>query len=568
MLKLAYSIRTQHYLHSANSEKDSCYIPQIYLKNKSWNPPPASTIIEHNLTLFEKSLKKHCDILSKKHQSTNLSNLTPLQSNTLRKLRNNEMIIVKPTDKNLGPAIMDKEDYISKVLTEHLSTNDYLRLTKQEALSKLSQLKDTLKNLITTNQNSLSQPELIYFQRGLKNQHRIPLFYGLPKVHKNPISLRPVVSTTNSMLAIFSNWLDFRMKELLPLIQSYTKNSADIIQDLKKLTLPENATLFSADAKSMYTNIDTSLGLDTLKNFLHENSTRIPTSFPTNLFLQIMELVMRNNIFSFQDTYWLQTSGTAMGTPVACAYATITFGHYENSILLPNFKSNLLYYRRYIDDIFGIWIPTTSGSNAETWESFKKQLNNWGNLKWVIEEPSLNTNFLDLTLSISESKILTKTFQKSMNLYLYIPASSAHPPSCLKGLIMGEMRRYWIQNNRDDFEAILSKFILRLTERGHKIENLIPILMQAAASLNSSVTQHRLNSPNETQTLYLHWSYHPHGIQRTKLRQLYNEYLAPVLNYDKMVIAMSRPRNLKDLLTKTALTPTTSRDATNMVTWH
>jgi len=277
---------------------------------------------------------------------------------------------------------------------------------------------------------------------------------------------------------------------------------------------------------------------------------------------------MRNNIFSFQDTYWLQTSGTAMGTPVACAYATITFGHYENSILLPNFKSNLLYYRRYIDDIFGIWIPTTSGSNAETWESFKKQLNSWGNLKWVIEEPSLNTNFLDLTLSISESKILTKTFQKSMNLYLYIPASSAHPPSCLKGLIMGEMRRYWIQNNRDDFEAILSKFILRLTERGHKIENLIPILMQAAASLNSSVTQHRLNSPNETQTLYLHWSYHPYGIQRTKLRQLYTEYLAPVLNYDKLVIAMSRPRNLKDLLTKTALTPTTSKGSTSMVTWH
>jgi hypothetical protein len=318
----------------------------------------------------------------------------------------------------------------------------------------------------------------------------------------------------------------------------------------------------------MYTNIDTSLGLETLKDFLLENSTGISTSFPTNLFLQIMELVMRNNIFSFQDTYWLQTSGTAMGTPVACAYATIMYGHYENSVLLPNFISNLLYYRRYIDDIYGVWIPTTSGSNAETWEFFKKQLNRWGNLKWVIEEPSLNTNFLDLTLSISESKILTKTFQKDMNLYLYIPASSAHPPSCLKGLIMGEMRRYWIQNNKNDFEAILSKFILRLTERGHKIENLIPILLQAAAFLNSSVTQHRLSSSNDIQTMYLHWSYHPHGIQRTKLRQLYNEYLAPVLNYDKMVIAMSRPRNLKDLLTKAALTPTTSRDATNMVTRH
>jgi hypothetical protein len=122
------------------------------------------------------------------------------------------------------------------------------------------------------------------------------------------------------------------------------KNSTDIIQDLKELTLPGNAKLFSADATSMYTNIDTTLGLETLKKFLCTNSTNISPTFPTHLFLQVMEVVMRNNIFAFQDTYWLQTSGTAMGTQVACAYATVTYSHYENSTILPNFKANLLYY--------------------------------------------------------------------------------------------------------------------------------------------------------------------------------------------------------------------------------
>jgi hypothetical protein len=138
------------------------------------------------------------------------------------------------------------------------------------------------------------------------------------------------------------------MKELLPLIQSYTKNSTDVIQVLKKLTLPENVTLISANAKSMYTNIDTNLGLGTLRDFLNTNSTKISPNFPTHLFLQIMETTIKNNIFSFQNTYWLQFSGTAMGTPVACAYATVTYGHYKNSEILPTFSSNLLYYRRYI----------------------------------------------------------------------------------------------------------------------------------------------------------------------------------------------------------------------------
>ncbi len=129
------------------------------------------------------------------------------------------------------------------------------------------------------------------------------------------MSLRPVVSSTNSLLSVFSTWLDYKTKELLPLISSYTRNSTDVINDLKFLTLPKGATIFSADVKSMYTNIDTDLGIYTFKEFLQHNQDKIPKDFPTNLFLRILESVMQNNIFTFADTFWLQVSGTAMGTP-------------------------------------------------------------------------------------------------------------------------------------------------------------------------------------------------------------------------------------------------------------
>jgi hypothetical protein len=129
------------------------------------------------------------------------------------------------------------------------------------------------------------------------------------------VSLCPVVSSTNSLLSVFSTWLDYKTKELLPLISSYTRNSTDVINDLKFLTLPKGATIFSADVKSMYTNIDTDLGIYTFKEFLQHNQDKIPKDFPTNLFLRILESVMQNNIFTFADTFWLQVSGTAMGTP-------------------------------------------------------------------------------------------------------------------------------------------------------------------------------------------------------------------------------------------------------------
>jgi hypothetical protein len=42
-------------------------------------------------------------------------------------------------------------------------------------------------------------------------------------------------------------------------------------------------------------------------------------------------------------------------------------------------------------------------------------------LRWVIEEPSASTVFLDLKIQIENSRIRFSTFQKPMNLYLYIP---------------------------------------------------------------------------------------------------------------------------------------------------
>lgn len=268
------------------------------------------------------------------------------QSLTLRQLKQHNSFTIKPTDKNLGPAILDTQTYIKQILQEHLLTKDYQRLSPESAKQLLRNLSTTLKSLITSNATKLTKAELTYFQRSLTNHHRIPIFYGLPKVHKTPFSLRPVVSTSGSLLAIFSTWLDFKMKDLLPYVLSYTKNSESIIKDLQHLHLPEEALLFTADAKSMYTNIDSNTGITSIRDFITTNISQLPQDFPTDLFLQTLKIVMENNVFEFAGSYWLQLIGTAMGTPAACAYATISYGQHENSVILPNYAQQLLYYKR------------------------------------------------------------------------------------------------------------------------------------------------------------------------------------------------------------------------------
>jgi len=130
-----------------------------------------------------------------------------------------------------------------------------------------------------------------------------------------------------------------------------------------------------ADAVSMYTNINKAVGISYIREFLTTNTNKISTNFPQELFLQTLECVMTHNVFSFADTCWLQLTGTAMGTPSACAYATLTFGHFKNSVILQNFKHELLYYKRYIDDVIGIWLPPAVNA-LPSWDNFICTLEN------------------------------------------------------------------------------------------------------------------------------------------------------------------------------------------------
>ena len=116
---------------------------------------------------------------------------------------------------------MDTVSYIRQALKENLLTPTYKQLTATEAQSKITAIKASLTSLISDNRALLSKAEWLYFQRSLQLNHRLPIFYRLPKVHKTPITLRPVVSGINSLLAVFSNWLDYKLKELLPLVKFF-----------------------------------------------------------------------------------------------------------------------------------------------------------------------------------------------------------------------------------------------------------------------------------------------------------------------------------------------------------
>ena len=144
---------------------------------------------------------------------------------------------------------------------------------------------------------------------------------------------------------------------------------------------------------------------------------KLKEKLPINLVLDLLQIVMTNNYCEFGECDWLQLVGTAMGTPAACVYTILYYRWHEIQKILPKFPG-LRYFKRFIDNIFGIWIAST----REQWELFKTTLQLFGPspLIWNVGELGTKVTILDLNLEIVGIHINTTTHHKPMNLYLCI----------------------------------------------------------------------------------------------------------------------------------------------------
>ena len=50
-----------------------------------------------------------------------------------------------------------------------------------------------------------------------------------------------------------------------------------------------------------------------------------------------------------------------------------------------------------------------------------------------------------------KGNLITKTYQTPMNLFLYIPPHSVHPPGLMKSFIFGLLQTYYFQNTAAEF---------------------------------------------------------------------------------------------------------------------
>ena len=96
-------------------------------------------------------------------------------------------LIIYPTDKNLGPSVAARNNYIPNVLQEHLlNPENYEFLPLETAHSKIRKQRQNFVHLYAKHHRSLiSEAEVVYFKRATSDTHlaktQVPHFMELTK---------------------------------------------------------------------------------------------------------------------------------------------------------------------------------------------------------------------------------------------------------------------------------------------------------------------------------------------------------------------------------------------------
>lgn len=246
----------------------------------------------------------------------------------------------------------------------------------------------------------------------------------------NDLRSRPIVSNINSPTSRLSHFLDAILKPLISQVPGYIKDTYDLLNKLPR-TIDYQSYFISLDVISLYTNIPHHLGIEAVEYWLNKYPHLIVNSIPNTFIIEALHLILNNNTFLYDDVFYIQKKGTAMGTKVAPTYAHLTmaylevtlFSIYKTKYKIDTENTIMKHYWRFLDDILIIWNPQY-GQHQDFINTFQSINTN------IQFENTVNENeihFLDIKLIKQNNYIISDIFYKLTDAKRYLHFYSFHP---------------------------------------------------------------------------------------------------------------------------------------------
>ena len=496
-------------------------------------PPKASKQIERYL----KRIKTKTNKLLHRHKAKTLINRQPMLQQTIQMILERHDIILKPADKNYGPTIIDRTNYISAGETLLADTITYQHM---DTPPNIMSIKTTLTTILRTHKHiyykkpddehetytALARTILRPFTT---NQYQYARLYLCPKIHKetNPNEWikqqwRQICASIGWVTYETSTYLDIILQPIMQKIPTYLKDSATLIKQLNIQEFPADCWLLEADVDNMYPSINISHALHALETYLTRNNHNLEE--PIQAIIPLAHWVLTNNYIEFNDKIYLQIKGTAIGTPFAVTFACIYMAEIEKQTFETMIYSSIklpMFLKRYIDDVLGIFRTETQATiYIEIINTIAPDIHLTAKISNT-RATFLDTQIYKGPLMHTKHKLDTELYQKPTNQYLFIPPNSYHNPKIFTGWITGYLKRIRINCTQDDRHVEHKhNFYNRLIARGYTPTFLDPLFNTTIQrkTLLRNINKHKVNK-HKSPPLILKLPYNPRTMRIYKQLQ-------------------------------------------------
>ena len=143
--------------------------------------------------------------------------------------------MILPADNGRATVILNTADYKTKCQDLVNDKRTYKQLKKDPTNSYRTKLINLLKEL--KNSGAITQEQ---YYKVYPTATEPPKFYGLPKVHKPPCPLKPIVACRGSIMYVTARWVADILAPMVGKTPHHLQNSADLVNTLSQIRVDED----------------------------------------------------------------------------------------------------------------------------------------------------------------------------------------------------------------------------------------------------------------------------------------------------------------------------------------